>query len=432
MSIENIVDVEISRSTSSVPRTGFSVIMIMGTNKGFTGVTKSFANLAAVLVDFNTTSLEYLAAQDIFSQSPRPRSILISRRATSDTSIVTVATAVDDTIYTCTLEGTVYSIDSGTSATVASIALALVTAINLGSGAVSATDNADGTYDLVADVAGVAYSLNTDIRQTIAYTTSQSVALDLAAITEDSDDWYGLILTSRLEADILAAAAYIETVKKIFLLTDSDADTVDTTDAADTATIAAQIKALAYARTCVGYASLAATEYNDAAILGTVLPLDPGAYTADFKVLTGNTPDDISTTQRTNALAKYVNIYHTVGGRNITEGVKVAADEYLDTIIFVDWLQARITEEIYNLLVTQPKIPFNDAGIASVEAAIKGVLEDGITAGGINPGGYTISVPKSADISATDKANRELKGITFTATITGAIHFVEVRGNVTV
>lgn len=433
MSIDNIVNVQITRETASVSRQGFGTPLILGINKGFTGLTATYTSLAAVADDFATTSKEYKAAQALFSQSPNIVQLKIGRRATSDTSVVTVDTVVDNATYTCEINGTVFSVNSGGSATAASIAGLLVTAINGGSEPVTATDNLDGTYDLDADVASTAYSVKLDTNQSAAFTTTTTADADIIAIQQQDDDWYGLVYTERTQSDVEAIAGHIETVKKIFGTASADADIADTTDAADTTTVSAVLKAASYARTFVVYLSNAGTQYPEAALLGALLPLDPGSYTAKFKTLAGITKDTNTATQRTNILAKNTTQYTEVGGVNITEDGKVAEGEFIDIIVFVDWLDARITEGVYSALVNSPKVPYTDQGIGVIEAEISKVLQDGVTLGGIAPDpAFSISVPKAADVSTADKAARTLNNVTFQATLAGAIHAVTINGTVTV
>jgi hypothetical protein len=45
---------------------------------------------------------------------------------------------------------------------------------------------------------------------------------------------------------------------------------------------------------------------------------------------------------------------------------------------------------------------------------------------------YTVTVPSRASISAEDRAARNLPGIPFTATLSGAVEKVEISGVVTV
>jgi hypothetical protein len=429
MSLKDIVNVTISRDTKSVSRAGFSTINILGIHRAFTALITYYSNMTAVLLDFKSTDLEAVAASNIFSQSPTVTRLAISRRPTGDTAVVTVATVADSTLYTVTINGTAFTFTSDGTATNLEIALGLVTAINLGAEPVTATDNVDGTFDLVADVAGVFYTCTVDSNLAVNFTATGTVADNIAAIQQENDDWYALVLTDRTQANVEAAAAYIETVTKIFLTASADLDILNTTDSADTTTIAAVLKAASYARSGVFYHANAATAYPEASLLGVILPLDPGSYTSAFKTLAGITVDTLTDTQKINALAKKVNIYVEVGGVNITREGTVAEGEYIDIIILIDWAQARITEGVFSVLVNAPKVPITDAGIASIEAAITTVIQLGVTRGGFAEG-YTVTVPLAANISVADKAARTLNGVTFDAELTGAIHALAIQGTV--
>ena len=431
MSLDSIVNVQITRETKTDSQAGFGIALIFGINKAFSSLQQLYASTSAVLEDFNSNSKEYKAAVAAFSQNPAPSLIAIGRRKTSDISTVTVATVANSSLYTITINGTAFTFTSDADATNLEIAAGLVADINGGSEPVTAVDVLDGTFTVDADVAGVVYTLTTDTKLTVAYATAQTIAEDMAEMVEESDDFYGVMYTERTEADVLALAAWTETVKKVFGTASDDADIIDLTLAADTGSIVAQFKALSYARSFCFYHALAASEYPEAALFGTILPEDPGSYTAMFKTLTGITVDTLSESQQANALAKNCNIYILVGGVNIVKEGKVAEGEYIDIIVFVDWLDARMTERIYGVLVNQKKVPFTDPGITAIDAEMQAQLQEGIDVGGLaaDPAPTTF-VPKAIDVSAADKGNRLLRNATFSGTLAGAIHAVQINGTV--
>lgn len=432
MSIKDIVNVQISRETQQVSRKGFGIPLILGTNKGMTNLVLTFSSLEEVGLAFPSESKEYIAASAFFAQSPTVTQVKIGRRKTSDVCTVTVAKVANSTAYTIKLNGTEFTFTSDASATAIEIAAGIVAAINAGSVPVTAAAVGDGTYTLTADVAGVAYSVKIDSRQTIAFTTSQTIAEDIDAIVVEDNDWYAIVTTSRVQVDAENIAAKIETMQKIFVVGTGDANVVTVAASSDTTSLPAMLKAAGAARTLVIFSGSASTQYPECALLGKILPLNPGSWTAMFKTLAGITVDSATSTQRTNALAKNTTIYTEVGGVNITEEGRVAEGEFLDVIVFIDYLQARITEEIYAVLVGQAKVPFTDAGISLIQSKINAVLQDGIALGGIAPSpAYTITVPKASEVSSVDKAARTLKNLKFSAPLAGAIHAVTVNGTVT-
>ena len=437
MSLKEIVNVTITRQTKAVSKAGFGVAMVLGTHKRFTELIKFYNSSDAMLIvnggDFDSTDLEYIAAVPLFSQENAVVQVAIGRRKTSDTAVVTITDVENNTQYTTTINGTAFNFTSDADATNLEIAAGLVAQINLGSEPVSATDNLDGTYDLVADVAGTPYSLVVDTRQTVTpYVPSDTMANDLAAIKNQDDTWYGLVLTSRVKQDALDAAAWVESNKKFAGFGSNDSDIIDTTAAADTTTLPAQLKALGYVRSYAFYNAGAGTTYPESALFGVILPKNPGSYTCKFKSLAGIAVDDLTDTQSKNARDKNCMIYTEVGGVNITQEGQTAEGEFIDVIIFIDWLEAEIVTNVYGDLVNQDKVPYTDSGAGAIEGDVKTALKLGVQRGGIaEDPAFTTSVPKVADVPVQDKANRLLPDVEFTATLAGAIHATTINGTVT-
>lgn len=83
------------------------------------------------------------------------------------TITVSVDTAEDTSDYTVYINGIAFMIISDGSATIEEIATALVNSINAGSLSVTATDNLDGTFNVVGSVAGIIHSFFVDPRLSI-------------------------------------------------------------------------------------------------------------------------------------------------------------------------------------------------------------------------------------------------------------------------
>ena len=119
----------------------------------------------------------------------------------------------------------------------------------------------------------------------------------------------------------------------------------------------------------------------------------------------------------------------------------VGSGEWIDIIRFRDWLVNQITVRFVNFFATNTKVAFMDAGITGVQNVLESILQQGQAMGGIAPSsfdddgvetpGYTISVPLARNVSASDKRQRRLTNVTFTATLAGAIHFVRITGRLT-
>ncbi len=172
--------------------------------------------------------------------------------------------------------------------------------------------------------------------------------------------------------------------------------------------------------------------FPDFAWMGGQLPKDPGSITWWGKTLTGITPDVLTTTAVTNIKGKNCNIYETIGGVSVVHEGVVASGEFIDIIRGVDWIQARITENVFALMVNADKIPYTDPGVEMIKSEIQAVLEDAVDRGILVANTITITAPKVADVSSVDKANRFLPDVKFGATLAGAIHKVKIDGKLSV
>lgn len=164
---------------------------------------------------------------------------------------------------------------------------------------------------------------------------------------------------------------------------------------------------------------------------------DPGTETWGLKTLNGVTASHLSTTKIKELSEANVNYYITVANKDVTQDGRAGSGEWIDVIRFRHWLVNKIQIEVFNFLVKAAKISFNNGGITGIQNVIQAVLssaqgagidEDIYDAEGNLDKGYTVSVPKSQDISAADKKGRRLSGVTFTARLAGAIHETKVRG----
>lgn len=257
----------------------------------------------------------------------------------------------------------------------------------------------------------------------------------LDVVLNERSDWYAVLCESHVEADVLDIAAWVSANARIFITSSSDTEIKDTTLSADTGSIAKQLKTAGYDRVCLFYSATADTEFIEGAFAGVVLPKTPGSYTGKFKSLTGITADTLTDTEFANILEKCSNSYCEIGGVNMVANGTMSknAGTFFDLIVFVDWMQARISERVFSVFVNADKIPYTDAGAATVEAEVKAVLKEGVANGGLaDDPAPTTSVPKVADISSVDKANRHLPDVKFEGTLAGAIHSTKISGVVVV
>lgn len=347
--IDNIVSVVVDVQSESVTQTSFGIPLIAGaflTSKTTVPFTRArlYSSITEMTDDgWLVTDEVYKAARAIFSQNPRPTSIVIGRR-----------------------------------------------------------DAADANW-----------------------------ATALSAIQTENDSWYfvSIVPVASADTEALQVAAWTETQTKIFFSQSGDTDIL-TSATDDQGTV---LKELGYNRTVTLYRPASkASEYAEAGWVGEGAPFAPGSSTWAFKDIVGATPDGLTTAQKNAAHGKNVNTFTTVGGADITEKGKVASGEWIDVIIGLDWLKARLQETVYGALIANRKISYDDAGITVVAGLVQSVLEEAARKGVLQLDSIQLTVPKYSAISTADKTARKLPDVKFSARLQGAIHFVEINGTVSV
>lgn len=302
---------------------------------------------------------------------------------------------------------------------------------------VTATDLGNGQIRIDSDVPSSTFTVQTspEIMNSqkglvvLPLVASAPILDDLDAVNAASTEWYALMYTGRDQPTVVAIANWVETQTKLFGTASSDLTIVNSPAGVDVSSLAAILNQSGNTRTFVMYHQDADFDYPEAAWFGRVLPMEPGSETWMFKTLNSISYSNLTTNQINNALNKKANVYTFVGGVGITQNGTVAIGEYIDIIRGVDWLTSRIREFVFEILVRNPKIPYTDSGIAAVQAEVLRALSLGVSnnflAEDPEP---TVTVPLAASVPSADKANRILRNVTFRATLAGGIHYVVIRG----
>ncbi|WP_440163376.1 DUF3383 family protein [Actinobacillus pleuropneumoniae] len=266
---------------------------------------------------------------------------------------------------------------------------------------------------------------------------SETVTDALAACSKEFNNWYGLALSSRVKEDVLFAAMWAEANSKLFVTASSDEGIVTASVSND---LASQCKTSNYYRTAVMYSHKADEEYPEIAMMSHCFTFYPGAETWNLKKLSAVSHSPLTETEFNAAKTKNVTTFENFNDSfSITQGGKVAGGEWIDVIRFRDWLMQEVQINTTSTLINaNGKLPYTDAGIEMVGQAIRQALDLGVVRGGISPveydkdsneiPSYRITLPRSADISANNKANRLLQDVKFTARLAGAIHIAEIKG----
>jgi len=462
MSLQEVVDVQITRETAGVSQAGFNTALILAPHVSFTERLRYYSE-DGVLADFDSNDAVALCASAIFSQNPAVDRIAVGRQQVDTVDITfTIASPTAAETYTWKINDEQQTFTSDATPTQTEVEAGIIAAVNAGTPPVTATDPVlTNTVRITADVAGVPFTfvpVTENIALSFNYATGRgtgasevktvtavatetgvNVGTALQAIEDENPDWYGVLVVDMAQTTVLAAAAWVEARRKLYgtVVPDGAGNADPKAAFLPTSTdIAAQLRNLNRARTFVLF-SFNPQQFSDAAWMGDQFPFDPGSSTWKFKTLSGATVDTLTSTQSTNlrgdGTGRNANTYERMGGRDITREGRVAAGEFIDVIIFVDWLQARMTERVFGVLANALKVPYTDSGVQAIVTEVRAQLSDGVAVGGLSPDpAPEVTFPCVRDIPTNDRANRFLPDIRFKATLAGAVHAVEITGTVSV
>lgn len=491
-SLNNYVDVVITRETRTPSQAGFDRACILGYHTLYSDRMRLYADTDELLEEgFDENSEIYRAAKRMLAQNPRVTDFYVGREANREKQLMKVA-PVEDALkanypYSVTLNGIDFTYTTDASPTVAEVVDGLVAALqpaawapttaytegeyvandtptrwyrcvvggtSAGSGGPTGTgagiaDNT-ATWDFVCAEqptattdSGTYLSIESaTVADTFTLKSGSLKLLDISNVTPDgdpgvvddlaecrdeADDWYALIPTCLGKAPLQALQDEIETqVKMLWIATQDDA----VRDATSEDDIAWEAKDKAYERSPIMYHQNPSEEQEGAGMAGVMLPFTPGSITMMFKTITGASSTPLTPSMEAAIKDKNCNMYVEAGGSNQIQYGVVPSGEYVDIIMGIDFITARLREQVLGTLQTPGKVSYTDQGVASIEATVRSVLQ----IYGVNTGffaaepPFTVTVPKVADVPNADKANRYLPDVRFEAPIAGAVHKVGIRG----
>ncbi|QYC95291.1 virion structural protein [Pseudomonas phage PhL_UNISO_PA-DSM_ph0034] len=425
--LTDVIDIQISRETAAVAQTNFNVPLFIASHTNFSERARVYNSLKGVAEDFGESDPTYLAAVRYFGQALKPRSLVIGRRQVPSAT-VSVSVVQEGQSYVLTVNGLPVSYVSQQDDTATLIATGLKAAYDVTPVAgVTVTDNEDGTLTVASNED---WSLKVSSNLTMAAAPStEGWPATITAVQGENDEWYALSIDSHADDDIMAVATHIEGTKKVFVGATAQANTKTSADN----DIASRLVAGGFQRTALMYHPNADAQFPECAWVGYQLQEQPGSNTWTHKALAAVDAYRLTPTESTNLKNKHVTTFERVGGVNRTFGGAMAGGEWIDVMIFVDWLEARMTERLWFRMANSKKIPYDAVGATILESEIRAQLNEGIRVGGLAEApAPKVFVPDVLSMSPNMRAQRIFEGIEFEARLAGAIHFVHIRGTVTV
>ena len=439
-SVSNFVQSVITSATRSPSQTGFGTPLLAANFNAPAGPQLVYEYDTATALDdmvadgFSASGTPYKMMKRLVSQSPCPPKAKIGRLASGTFSYGFTILVTDATVgrkISLTVNGTTctHTVTSGQSTT--DVATDLGALLNVLPGFVT---NTDGNGILLT---GAATPLNiTDWTRGALSLLGTDAYSDLTgslnAINEEDSDWFGYSIESvGANANFEAADWADSHTYKTFFASTSDTECGNPDSTSD---IMWGLKDSSYLHTYIEYNGRSTQAWGGIAEMSTCLANLPGSYTGAFKTHIGTPADTqktLSAGQRSAILAKNGNVYESVAGLGVTSDGKVPFGEYLDVVIFRDWVNSQIQTRVFGAMANALKVPYTDPGTQVLASQVRSVMTDGVTVGGFaaNPA-PVVAVAKVAAQSDSDRANRRFPGITWSATLAGAIHFTRIGGTI--
>ena len=240
-----------------------------------------------------------------------------------------------------------------------------------------------------------------------------------------SRGWRQLVLVNSKVSDYIAVADYIETTKDKMLFVSMPFETFET--------FKADLEGKKYDRTVI---FVNKTEYAAAALVGETAGRTAGSFTYKFKTLGGVVAEELTDAQIEALHNAGAFGYVTKAGDDITtEGISQSG-MYLDITDSIDYVVQNIEYRVQKVFNNNAKVPYDDRGIALLEAATITALQDAylngiiaVLADGVTPD-YATHFSARAQTTAADRESRIYPYGAFDFALAGAIHECHVYGEV--
>lgn len=401
--------------------------MFLAEHTMFSERARVYTSMTALAGDFPSTSSVYIAGQRFFGQELVPARVVVGRKQVNGVD-GTISTLANNSTYSLTINGANIGTTSDGTATAVEIVAALKIAVDAAALGVTFTDNLDGTFDIDVTTPGTAWSVKASSNITLNNKASTETWPDaITAVETENSDWILMTAETHEASAVLSIAGAIEAREKVYGTSTSDA-AVKTSAIDD---LASQLKDLGYQKTFIMWKADSATAYPECALGAYQIQPTPGSNSWAYKSLTGTAVDRLTGTEALNLANKNVITYENIANANVTTGGKMCGGEYIDVMMGVLWLTARIRERIWSRLVNNPKIAYTAQGVAILEAEVRAQLQEGVRNNFIaDAPAFSVFVPDVLAIDPNLRALRTLEGLSFSARLAGAIHFVSISGSV--
>lgn len=444
--ISEVVDISISIQSAAVSQASFDTILINGRggtsndqnfNAGFANhEVRQYNSFEAVGndSDIKPNANVVQMAQKIFAQTPAVGTIYISR-SDDGTPLPQISTleysttplvsgqSVEVSINGDEIAASPIAWDTDNDTTMDAVAAAIqaeslvtsaVASVSAGStdkDLITITGATDGISFSVVSSVMTGSTVDENVIQTITQAAENLLSpSDITAILANNDAWFAYCHDFTANADHEIAAAGCAASNKFSGFSFFGTAPSLGTDRAF---------------------SIYSDDRAECAWLSAMLGKDIGSYNPAYMTLQLTDPDDVTAAKETELREANANQYSTLAGVDITYDGKASNGGWIDTNINALWLESRLQEAVFASLVSNDKLPYDDAGITAIGSTVYSVLQDAENRGVLSPSPkFTVTVPLASSVSAVDRSNRILNGITFEAYSGAGINKVKITGTI--
>lgn len=439
MALSEIVTTTIQVGTVNPARAGFGTPLILAYHTAWaTDEVRTYTTFSGVSTDFASTHPVYLMARKIFQQSPRPTRVKVGRLPIPGTGQVTICDLTDYDLAS-TITGTVTSPDGTTTSISVAFSIDLLTTVGNLQAALNAISGltavaSSPTITCTADNPGEMFFFEFTTQGVDVYDDTLTWGYDtrLDNVLLNDPDFYAVLVENNSPDNMAEVAAWASTNDRIAFF--GPQFTKPSLFGASIFTVAADHTALMANDSAAGlFTKEPRSTFKECAWAGKGLPTNPGSITWAFMRLDSTGADSYNATERTTIESANVSGNHFVAEAaiGITRPGEMFGGEFIDVVRGIDWLEARLQERLFVLLVNEPKVPYTNEGLGQIEAEIRAQLTEAVERGVLDLG-WTVTRLDVSEQASADRAARIARGFEFEARLQGAVHQITLSGTVNV
>ncbi|SFC86103.1 DUF3383 domain-containing protein [Pragia fontium] len=494
--LSQIVNVQLNSSPVAPFRRDFGTLALFTPEYGhvFTDPNTVFIECATqndVEKAFGSRSETAAASRLFFSQTPKPKQLIIARWNNTTQTISAVEAAVEGYPVSTTLADMAYITD-GYLSLVADGQKFDISGLDLSSGVSSFTsiatminsllpktspinvifDEVGQRFIIKAKNAGQQHSVDYVVDSALSGTyigkllqlengqaeklkggdaatiSVQSLPEAFTALQNKNPNWYAASIVAALtDSEIQAASDWIQASdKKVLGLTTLKSSHIENSNG----NIFKKLVDKQNDRTVVLYDKNDQYAINSwlARALAVNFSANNSTITMKFKSLPGVSADDLTLTEANKCKALGLNYYTYFDQAAMVAEGTVLGKRFFDEVHILDWFIDAVEKETFAVLYQSPtKVPLTDAGTARLIAAVKKVCLEGIKNGAFAPGvwngdsfgtlnsgdrlddGFYVWADTVDNLSISDREQRKSPPIQVAVKLAGAIHSVDVMVN---